>query len=142
MNGKICQMVAGYIKFVNPIIECKSKISDISVLERLVLKIPLMNLCFWRTYKIGKIFYYWIFNNNKFVVKNKRGFKCVWINNRTEGNNQNKMENRPGKQVWFFHRFFFFIKIPVLFLLTCKKLVMLNCVIRKNKIINRYINHF
>ena len=133
MNSKVCQMVAGCIKFVNPIIEGKSKITDISVLERFILKMSLMNLCFWRTYKIGNIFDYWIFNNNKFVVKNKRGFKCVWINNRTEGNNQNKMEYRSGKQVCFFHRFFCFIKKPVLFLLTWKWLVLLTCVIRKNK---------
>ena len=31
MNGKVCQMVAGYIKFVNPIIEGKSKITDIGI---------------------------------------------------------------------------------------------------------------
>ena len=113
-------MVAGHIKFVNQIIEGKSKITDISMLERFVLKMPLMNSCFCRTYKIGKIFYYWIFNNNKFVVKNKRCFKGVWINNRTEGNNQNKMEYRPGEQVCFFQRIFCYIKIIDVYFLTWK----------------------
>ena len=105
MDSKVDQMVTCYIKFMNPIVEGKCEITDISMPKRFVFEMSIMNLRFWRIYHVTKVFNYWIFNNNKFVVKYKRSFDRVWIDNRNNRYDQKTMEYGPWEQVCLFHVF-------------------------------------
>ena len=78
MNGNVDDMIAGYRKTVDSVVEGKGEVSDIALYEMGVQWNP---FCLQRVYKIIKVLHNGIIDNKALLIPLKRSIEGVRIDN-------------------------------------------------------------
>ncbi len=92
MNRQIDKMIAKDIKSMDPIIKCKSKVTDDSRLKE-DIEVWINSLCFWRAQEIAEVFNNRILNNEIIFIPLEGTIEWVGVYKESDSDDQKVMKD-------------------------------------------------